>query len=499
MSDFLICSNFLTGSRVRLHCRAICSIIRPMYGSDDTIVALSSAAGVGARAIVRLSGPQAMALLEDRFTSDDRTTPAEPSYCRLLRGRLRVADNCEVPVQCLLFQAPRSYTGEDLVEIHLPGSPTLVQMTLRAFLADGATAAQPGEFTARAFLNGRMDLSTAEAVGQLIHARSDRELIAARRLSGGQLHMLCRELCEQLAELLALAEVDIDFSDEDVEVIHPQQMQAQLQEIAGRLNATIKESVRWERLEQLPQVAVAGRANAGKSTLINALLGYERAITSILAGTTRDVLTAPLQLNGAECLLMDTAGLGDVDDILAAATQELTQQKTTTADLVLFVVDASTDDFQEQAQLLQSLKPRVPILVAANKIDVAGARDSFSDPITAAFSLKDGAQPTDVVYVSALQRENLEELKSRLTQMLHTDEAGVSQQTLALTVRQQEALSAAQQHVTAAVEQLESPSPAVEFIALELREALNHLGQISGQIVTDEILGLIFGRFCIGK
>ncbi len=459
-----------------------------MLDTEDLIAAVSSAAGSGGRGILRLSGPGAMEAA-CRLLVWIPTGPLS-RLRRRYHGRCRLTATVTCPAQLYLFPGPNSYTGQDMAEFHLPGSPALLQMVLEQLLESGARAARPGEFTARAFFHGRLDLSEAEAVAEVINARSDGELRAAQRLLGGALHRVCGSISGKLLDMLSLLEAQLDFAEEEIELISVCRLGKESRGVLMELEELLAKSVTWEDLHHLPQVVLAGPANAGKSSLANRLLGMDRSIVSAIAGTTRDALTAPLRLAHGECLLIDTAGLGEVMDPLAEKTQNLTRQKMENCDLLLWVVDGSRPDAEENIRLCQPLPSRRPILVVVNKTDL-------SETAKLKCRLNACLSP---VFVSALTGENLEELKDRISRILQKEITDGPAQALALTVRQRQAITEARIHLEAAVLILEkTDSPALELLALEIRGAMERLGTISGEIATEDILGRIFSRFCIGK
>ncbi len=459
-----------------------------MFDTEDTIVAVSSAAGFSARGIIRLSGPNAIDYLQNIFDFDlpIKNQDLRSWHCYLGRCRLTAAISC--PAQLYVFCAPQSYTAQDMAELHLPGSPALLQMVLERLLEAGARPAQPGEFTARAFFHGRLDLSEAEAVAEVIHARSDGQLRAAQRLLDGALHRICRKTNQKLLEILSLLEAQIDFAEEDIELISAQKLRTDLAEVRSDLEKLLAASITWEDLHHLPQVVLAGPANAGKSSLANALLGMDRSIVSAIAGTTRDALTAPLRLDHGECLLIDTAGLGEVSDPLAEQTQDLTRRKMQNSDLILWVIDGSKPGMERDLQWQKPFPLTIPCITVINKQDLGG------DQHLAAIS-----SPA-YIHVSAVTGYNLNELKIRIGQALQKEILDCPAQSLALTARQRQAMREAQTHLQAAAAFLNQPHfPPIELLALEIRGAIDQLGTISGEIVTEDILSQIFSRFCIGK
>src|SRR5688500_9184630 len=271
--------------------------------ADDTIAAISSAAGPAPRMIVRLSGRDAHTIA--RALAD---TNAEVVGAAALQARLRFA-GLSVASWVYLFNGPRSYTGDDLVEFHVPGNPLLVRMLMNELVARGARPAEPGEFTARAYFNERMDLTQAEGVAAVVCAHGEEELSAARQLLAGELARRLRPAMERIAETLALVEVGIDFSEEDVTFLSAEEVKSRAGEVSADLQRLMDESPRFERLSHEPRVVLVGRPNAGKSTLLNALAGWDRAVVSPVAGTTRDVVSAEVSLARGMVLVLDAAGL----------------------------------------------------------------------------------------------------------------------------------------------------------------------------------------------
>jgi len=493
-----------------------------MLQVDDTIVAISTAAGSAARAIVRLSGPEALPLagtvfspavgrLEDlggfraadgivRFpaasTQGDAAAGGESGSCIELPGRVYV------------FRAPRSYTRQDVVELHLPGAAPAVASLVARLVEAGARPAQPGEFTARAFLSGRLDLSAAEAVADIIDAADAAQLRAAMSALDGRIFRLCQAAAAEAADVLAVVEASIDLADEHVELDAPAALSARLDKLAAHLRGLARQASDAPETADRPRAAIAGRPNVGKSSLLNALTGSNRAIVSAISGTTRDVLTAPLSLeHGMTLLLQDAAGFvprpaADAPPHVAPLTQaadDAAHRAVARADVLLLVVDASADSFGEDLAVLDKVRrsnARAPLTVLANKADLL---DPDEADVRAA-ELRSLTSQT-VIATSALTGEGLDQVRRALAEQLtlHAARAG---DALGLNQRHKRCLLAAAEAVDAAGKLLAGAAEVAdvaELAAVELRRALAELGAISGQVVTEDILGRIFVRFCVGK
>ena len=467
-----------------------------LRSSDDTIAVISSAAGHAARGIIRLSGPDAVVTAERVFSCLDGRCPRQlPGHTRAL-GQLCIGRHETVPAELYLFRAPASYTGQDLVELHTIGSPPLLLIVLESLLTAGARPAEAGEFTARAFLNGKLDLAQAEGVAAAVAGESDAQLAAAGRLLEGVLSSRVGSIRDDLADLVAVFEADIDFSDEGIEFITPADAARRVAAIRSQIDTLLNTSVAAERLDVLPEVMLIGPANVGKSSLMNRLTGLDRSICSPLPGTTRDVLTAPLDLEGLQVLLVDAAGLvggpaSDPDNLAVQAARRAAER----AALLIFVVDLADGGFVRHLDLVAQLPSR-PKLTVGNKIDLITGRlvDACRDQIAARVD-------APVVIVSALTGQGCDRFVEGMRRALVGQRADVGAETIALNARHRRAL----QDSVAAVGRAESlaataqPLDQADLLALELREAMYHLGTIVGQVVTEDLLDRIFANFCIGK
>ena len=467
-----------------------------MFPADDTIAAISTAAGSAARAIVRVSGPEALVLAARLFTPAAGSLDEMPGF-RWADGLVRVPAGqaghaIELPARAYVFGAPRSYTRQDVVELHVPGPAVVANAVLGALVAAGARPAEPGEFTTRAFFSGRLDLSAAEAVADVIDAAGDAQLRSAMGALGGQLSRLCRAASDRLADVLAVVEASIDVADEGLALAAPAELAERLAAQADALEGAARRAADMPEGRDRPTVVLAGRPNVGKSSLLNALTGEDRAIVSALAGTTRDVLGATLTLpGGAEATLQDAAGFGRPGDALAEAADSAARRAVARADVVCFVADASAGLTPGDRELLEEVaaaNPRAPVLVLANKIDLAARPDGLDADIR----------------TSALTGTGLDDVRRELGRRLHLNAARPGG-ALGLHDRQRRCILAAAAAARRAAELLARAADVAdvaELAAVDVRTALAELGNVSPDAagyVSDDILARIFSRFCVGK
>jgi tRNA modification GTPase len=464
----------------------------PAEQSSETIVAIVTPPGRGGIGIVRLSGPRAQ-LIAERLVRLRR--PLEPGRAALA-DVLDPAGPAAPPIDEAVvtsFVAPHSYTGEDVVEIAAHGSPVVLESLLRAALAAGALLARPGEFTQRAFLNHRLDLTQAEAVHDLIAAQTIEQARMAAQQLGGALSRRIAPIKDELVTLVALLEAGMDFAAgelDDVDVVPPQQIAATLARIQQPLEALARSYTQGHRLREGASLALVGRPNVGKSSLFNRLLERERAIVTPLPGTTRDTVEETTAINGIPVRLIDTAGLRVGGESPADQAEALgiarSREALADADLVIVVLDASVRFTEEERELLHSLAGR-PHLVARNKADLLNTRTPES-------TITD--EPASLL-TSALTGEGLQALRERILTLLNASGSAAAGGVLN-SLRQQEAVQTALDTLAAAATANANRVPH-EFLLTDLHNALRALDSLTGQTTSDDILNRIFSTFCIGK
>ena len=473
---------------------------------DKTIVALSSAAGQGPLGIVRLSGPDALTIVGEMIPqARDRLT--DVAGFRRVSCTIEPEEDLHLPAAIFVFRAPRSYTRQDMVEIHTVGSPVALEAVRCRCVALGALPAQAGEFTARAFVNGAMDLASAEAVAGVIRAQSDAQLRAARKMMDGGLARGIGDLRETLADLVALVEADIDFSEEPIDFIKPSELRAQIGDVVGRIDGLLAGAVSVERFDVLPRILLIGPPNAGKSSLLNRLSGTSRAICAAAAGTTRDVLTAPIRLGRGEALLLDTAGVDESEDEIIAMAREMALCEAERVDLLCVVLDATGlagggASIARFLAVIESLES-VAAVVAANKCDLLSA-DEERRAIERIESLLSASQRDvhSVCAVSALTGEGIETLRNVLADSLVDLADTTGGESILLAERQRTAITEARDALGRAIDLAAGAVETIDcadLLAFEIREALDHLGSVTGEVTTDDLRARVFARFCIGK
>ena len=456
--------------------------------AEPPIVAVATARGAAALAIVRVSGEGAVALVGSRFS---RPGLAEAPGHSVHTGWITDAAGRRVDqVVCTVFRAPRSATGEDTVEVTTHGGDAAPQAVLRVLVEAGARPARAGEFTERAFLNGKLDLAQAEAVADLIHATGTRGARAAVAQLQGRLGAAVAGVRERLVETAALVALELDFADEDVVFADRADLGRRLAEADALLVELLSSAHLGALLRHGATVVLAGRPNAGKSTLANALAGRERSIVSPTPGTTRDAVETDVEIDGLRVRLVDTAGLRETADAVEAEGTRRAHDALRTADAVLYLADAARGlDATERADLaaLAVARPDLPVLTVASRADLlAGAAPHPSLARALAVSGRDAADAPAL----------LDPLRRALLAALRADAAGPDADAVAVSERHRGHLAEAQAAVRRARGALDRDA---DLLALDLRDALHALGLVVGAVTADDVLAAVFSRFCIGK
>ena len=460
---------------------------------NDTIIALATPSGIGAIAVIRLSGDDAINIVSKFFKSiSGKKLNAQKTHTIHL-GHIVTEDVVLDEVLVSVFKNPKSYTGENVVEISCHGSTYIQQEIIQLFLANGCRMADNGEFTMRAFLNGKMDLSQAEAVADVIASNSSAShQMAIQQMRGGITNEL-KELRTKLLDFAALIELELDFSGEDVEFADRTQFKDLVAKISTVLKRLIESFAFGNAMKNGIPVAIIGEPNVGKSTLLNALLNEEKAIVSDIAGTTRDAIEDEISIDGVLFRFIDTAGIRETQDIVESIGIKKAYEKAEKAQLIIFLIDAnkfihSSDTFIEEIETIKKRFPNKRVLVIANKVDTLSCHDS---------SILQ-SEIDDLFLLSAKQNEGLEALKKELTSLVNIG-ALSNNETIVTNSRHFEALNNALAAINS-VQQGIDLEISTDLFAIDIRECLRHLGTITGDYDVDkDILGHIFSNFCIGK
>ncbi len=456
-----------------------------MYSSwDDTIVALATAHGVSAIGVIRLSGPNALAIADSVFPSKDLT--AVPGYT-IHVGTLKYEGILLDEVVVSVFRGPKSYTGEDVVEISCHGSPYIEEQIINAFVSLGARMAKPGEFTQRAFLHGKLDLTQAEAVADLIASNTAAsQQTALKNIRGGFSEVL-KQLRDQLISFSALIELELDFSQEDVEFADRTQLYQLINKIDGSVSELIHSFKLGNVIKNGVKVAIVGKPNAGKSTLLNSLLNENRAIVSEIAGTTRDTIEEVINIDGILFRLIDTAGIRDSEDVIEIIGVAKSREKMRDADIVVYMFDVEGESHGElEAAVAQLREINQNYLLIGNKADVSG---------DAAAALK--FEGIDALYISAKTHHHVEVLKERLVDKVLQGQVNI-ESTIVTNARHYNALMQVSSAIVDVRKGMEAKIPG-DLLSLDIRRALHYLGEITGEITNEDQLDYIFSKFCIGK
>ncbi|RYD83335.1 MAG: tRNA uridine-5-carboxymethylaminomethyl(34) synthesis GTPase MnmE [Sphingobacteriales bacterium] len=451
---------------------------------QDTIAAIATAPGVGALGIIRVSGSEAISKINQLFPKKnlEKVKPYTLHFGPLQHNGFLLDE-----VLLSIFHNPKSYTGENLVEISCHGSPFILQKVMETLVDIDIRPAEPGEFTLRAFMNGKLDLAQAEAVSDLIFSESESAHKAALEQMRGGFSQKIRELRAQLLQFASLIELELDFAEEDVEFANRDSLKNLLLSIYTEVEKLLQSFKLGNVMKAGVKVVIAGRPNAGKSTLLNALLNEERAIVSDIPGTTRDTIEDTISIEGIQFRFIDTAGIRATTDVLENIGIERTMDKLREANLILYLFDVNELSQSELENDIKKLPQDKYILVLGNKID----RDS-DENYRAKFQLSQ-----DHIFISSKEKLYIDTLKNALVKSLHLPDIQIHD-TVVTNIRHVHAL----QNVKTSIENIQNGIEigiTTDLIASDIRHALHHMGEITGEITNDEILGNIFSKFCIGK
>lgn len=454
------------------------------YITEDTIVALATSSGTnGAIAVIRVSGQHAIKITNEIFKGKNLLQQASHT---IHFGTIRDGEEIIDEVLVSLFVAPNSYTRENSVEISTHNSKYIIERVVNLLIKKGARAARPGEFTLRAFLNGGMDLSQAEAVADLIASNSAAShQVAMQQMRGGFSNQL-KSLREDLIHFASLIELELDFSEEDVEFANRDQLKNLINKIQVIVQKLVQSFEQGNVLKNGVPVVIAGKPNVGKSTLLNAFLNEERAIVSDIAGTTRDTIEDEINIHGVTFRFIDTAGIRETADVIEAKGVERTREKMKQARLIIYLFDPTQDKIDEvQSQLPEIERLQIPFVTIINKSDLLSEAQ------------KEVYNVLNPLYISAKEQIGVEELKEELINRvqlgnLNTDDVMVT------NIRHVEALQKTADSLERVIYGIDNPVTS-DFLAMDIRQALYHLGEITGSVSTDDLLDNIFSKFCIGK
>lgn len=455
-----------------------------MTDNTDTIVALATPNGVGAIAVIRLSGPDAITIANSVFKGKDLSKQASHT---IHFGSITDGDLILDEVLVSLFVGPRSYTRENVVEVSCHASGYIIESIIKLFIKKGARSAKPGEFTLRAFLNGQLDLSQAEAVADLIASNSKAsQQVALQQLRGGFSTEL-QTLREQLVNFASLIELELDFAEEDVEFANRDQLKKLIHEITKIVGRLIQSFELGNAIKNGVNTVIAGRPNAGKSTLLNALLNEERAIVSHIPGTTRDTIEEVLNIQGINFRLIDTAGIREATDAIEQIGVQRTMEKISQSALLVYVFDAAEITIEELNNDIESLqKPGVTMLVVANKADLLNSEQLSALPHT-----------YRAIIISAKEKRHIDELKHKIYSSAVKDQLS-GDETLVTNIRHLEALQKTEEALIRVLGGIDG-SITSDFLSMDIKQGLHYLGEITGIVTTDDLLENIFSKFCIGK
>lgn len=456
---------------------------------DDTIAAIATAPGEGGIGIIRISGEKSLQVAQSIFKSKSGKMIKDYNARTLIYGT--VVDNEKVIDEVLVayMKGPNSYTAEDVIEINCHGGFISVKKILELILSKDVRLAEAGEFTKRAFLNGRIDLSQAEAIIDVIKSKTDMAHEVAQSQLEGSLAKKIKDLRMNVTEVLAHLEVSIDFAEEDVEEITYQTLEEKALEFRNEIKKLYDTAESGKILRDGLKTVIVGKPNVGKSSLLNSILGENRAIVTDIAGTTRDVIEEFVNIKGIPLKIVDTAGIRETEDVVEKIGVEKSRESFSTADLVIMVLDVSRKLSEEDMEILESLKNKKTI-VLLNKMDL--------EPQIELEKIEEFVNSEDIIKISALKHQGIEELQDKIEAMVYHGSVKNSSNLMITNSRHKDALFKAYESINDAISAIEQRMP-YDFIEVDFKNIWDYLGYINGDTVREDLLDTIFANFCIGK
>jgi len=461
--------------------------------SEDTIAAISTAYGPAGIGIIRISGPSAAEIVDKVFQSKKGIKLKEQETYRITYGYIRDKDGGLVDeALALTMWKPHSFTGEDVIELQCHGGMVVLKKLLNLLLAEGARLADPGEFSKRAFLNGRLDLSQAEAIMDLINAKTETAASAAANNLQGLLTLDIKQCRQLILEIIAYLEADIDFPEEDFERLNQSEILQRLEKIVRKIEKILQTFKGGRIMREGLKTALVGQPNVGKSSLLNTILKTKRAIVTEVPGTTRDTIEEYYNLGGIPLVLIDTAGIRVTEDAVEKIGVEKTKDVIKEADLLLYILDLTVGLTAEDEAFLQET-PRDKVLILVNKVDLLPSEEQG---ITT--QIQDKLAGNRVLFISATEQIGITELEEEIKKLFFSQGLEIKNEAFLTNIRHKRALDLALQALESARQGVRQEIPA-DFISIDLKNALDYLGEITGETLDEEIINQIFSRFCLGK